>query len=77
MEIKTEFLTNEAIKSKTPQWLTNIFRATLIITTVVSFWVSGTSIIQEASKTEVVLVLKCFDMFVWLVCRGSGEVKKY
>lgn len=76
METKTEFLTSEAIKAKTPQWLTTAFRITLVLTTVLSFWVNGTSLIAEASKVEVILVFKSIDMLVWLAGRGTGEVKK-
>jgi len=76
METKVQFLTGAAIKGKTPAWLTTVFRATIVLTTVASFWVNGTTLIKEDMKSEVILALKSVDMLVWLAGRGTGEVPK-
>lgn len=54
-----------AISSTTPQFAKWLFRGTLILTSVVAFWIAGTGLVSEANKLEVVLALKGLDILVF------------
>lgn len=71
---KTEFATKAAIGAPTPEWAKWIFRIVAIITTVLAFWVAGTTLIAEAYKVEVMLGLKAIDMLVLLFSKAFGIV---
>lgn len=51
-----------AINAATPSWAKWLFRGTIILTSVVAFWIAGTSLVSEANKLEVVLALKALDL---------------
>ena len=54
-----------AINSATPGWAKWIFRATLILTSVLSFWIASTGLISEPIKLEIVLALKGLDLLTF------------
>lgn len=54
-----------AINSVTPTWAKWIFRATLILTSVLSFWIASTGLISEPIKLEIVLALKGLDLLTF------------
>lgn len=71
-----EFLSRAALDAPVPSFANWSFRIVAIITTVAFFWVDGTSLIQEAYKSEIMLGLKSIDMVVLLISKGFGIVKK-
>lgn len=54
-----------AITATTPIWAKWMFRGTLIVTSVLTFWIAATNIITESNKFEAVLVLKAIDLLVF------------
>ena len=54
-----------AINAVTPPFAKWIFRSTLILTSVVSFWIASTGLVSEANKLEIVLALKGLDLLVF------------
>lgn len=54
-----------AIGSPTPKFAKWIFRGTLILTSVIAFWIAGTSLVSEPNKLEIVLALKAVDLLVF------------
>jgi len=54
-----------AINATTPNWAKWLFRGTLILTSVVSFWIASTGLVSEANKLEIVLALKGLDLLVF------------
>jgi len=56
----------------TPKWATIVFRAVFLLTTAISLWISGTNLVQEGSKVEVMLALKCLDVMVWGAAQSLG-----
>lgn len=71
---KTKFLAGEAITSPAPKWATYTFRIVFLLTTAISAWIAGTSLVEEASKVEWILILKVLDTFVWGLTRLFGVV---
>lgn len=53
------------IENPTPPWAKWMFRITLLITSVLAFWIAGTAWVSEPNKLEVVLILKAIDLLVF------------
>ena len=74
-ETKTVFgfgqLTNE-----TPIWVKNVFKLTVVITSVATFWVGATSLVEESAKVETMLAIKALDLLVLGVSRLFGVEAK-
>lgn len=58
-ETKVQF---GAINSPTPTWAKWVFRSVAILTTVLAFYLSGSAMINEKWKVEILLGLKSLDM---------------
>ena len=54
-----------AISAETPRFAKWIFRGTLVVTSVLAFWIAGTSLVSEPNKLEIVLGLKGLDLLVF------------
>lgn len=50
------------INSPTPMWAKWMFRITAIVTTAISFYVAGSTLVLPQYKTEILLLLKSIDM---------------
>lgn len=75
-ETKTVFATKGALTAPTPNWAKNVFKGTVIVTSVIMFWVLATKVIPPNIKDEVILILKSTDLLVLGVSRLFGvEVK--
>lgn len=75
-QTKVEFLTTEALKAQVPSWANWMFRIVAVLTTVVAFYVAGTTLIQEQWKVEVMLGLKTLDMLTLGLSKLFGVVEK-
>lgn len=64
MEI-THAFTKKALSLKTPTWAKNIFRVTILLTSVITVYVAGTNLIVDLHKVEIMLVLKVIDSLVF------------
>lgn len=73
---KTQFATKAAIKSPTPEWAKWMFRSVAIVTTVIAFWIAGTTLVLESYKVEIMLGLKALDMLILLFSKAFGIVIK-
>ena len=71
-ETKVQF---GAVSNPTPTWAKWVFRGTAILTTVVAFYIGGTSLIQEQYKVEVLLGLKSLDMLTLGFSKMFGIVE--
>lgn len=63
------------IKGPTPMWMTWAFRVSIVLTTAFSLWVSGTQLVSEPNKVEIMLMLKVFDAAVWGIGKLFGLKK--
>lgn len=75
-QTKVAFVSGGAINSPTPSWANWMFRVVVILTTVVAFWVSGTSLVEDHHKTEFMLALKTIDMLTLGFSKLFGIVEK-
>ena len=64
------------LRSPTPEWAKWMFRITAIITTALSFYVSGSVLIASQYKTEILLVFKSIDIVMLGVANMFGIVEK-
>ena len=71
---KTAFISHGAMNSPTPQWAKYMFRSVAVLTTIVAFWVAGTSLVQESYKVEIMLGLKSLDMLTFAFSKMFGIV---
>lgn len=60
------------LKSETPLWAKWVFRVTLIVTTVLSFWIAGTNLISDNIKLEIIQALKTLDVLVFAISKLFG-----
>lgn len=63
-----------AFNAPTPLWATWMFRGVFGLTTIVAFWIAGTSLIDQDIKFEVGLALKTLDAVVFLFSKMFGIV---
>lgn len=60
-------------KNQTPSFARWIFRGTLAITTIATFYIAGTSLIPDKEiKMEVMLILKTLDVAVYTISKMFG-----
>jgi len=71
---KTAFISHGAMNSPTPQWAKYMFRSVAVLTTIVAFWVAGTSLVQESYKVEIMLGLKSLDMLTFAFSKMFGII---
>jgi hypothetical protein len=60
------------IVKETPKWATWMFRIVLALTTAASIWISGTSIIEDSIKVEIINGLKVFDCLALVFSKMFG-----
>ena len=65
-----------SISGPSPMWTKWLFRITAVITTVLAFYVAGTSLIAENWKVEVMLGLKALDMLTLGLSKALGLIEK-
>lgn len=75
-ETKVAFISNGALNAPTPQAANWIFRIVVVVTTVAAFWISGTALVDEQHKVEIMLALKTIDMLTLGVGKLFGIVEK-
>lgn len=63
-----------AVNSPTPLWATWMFRAIFILTTSLTVWIAGTSLIDIGVKNELMLLLKIIDPIVFIFSKMFGIV---
>ena len=73
-ETKTAFISHGAINSPSPQWAKYMFRSVAVVTTILAFWIAGTSLVQESHKVEIMLALKSVDMLTLAFSKMFGIV---
>lgn len=73
--MKTQFATKKALTSATPLWAKNMFRITMLLTTVVMFIVASDTALA-GSATRIMLYLKGFDMFIFGVSKMFGVIEE-
>lgn len=71
---KVEFATQKALAGVTPKSANVTFAVIFIVTSVLAGFVSGTHLIDEAWKVEVMLMLKAVDALVYGIGRLFGVV---
>lgn len=77
METKTHYLTAKAIKSKTPLWAKNVFRITLLLTSVATFVIAADTTIEPETAVRIGAYLKGLDLLIFGLSKMIGvEVKK-
>jgi len=74
VKTKTAFISHGAMNSPTPQWAKYMFRSVAVLTTILAFWIAGTSLIQESYKIEIMLGLKSLDMLTLAFSKMFGIV---
>lgn len=74
-EVKQSFGLGQ-IGNVTPLWAKWMFRGTMVLTTVVGFYIAATTLVPEAAKTEILLGLKAVDMFMLGVSKLFGYEPK-
>lgn len=55
----------DQIGKPTPLWAKNMFRVVFVLTTVASFWVGASTLIEPLYKAELMLGLKSLDMIIF------------
>lgn len=63
-----------ALNKPTPIEAKWVFRGTLIVTSVVAFWIGGTKLVEESNKLEIVQALKALDLLVFGFSKMFGIV---
>lgn len=62
----------EQLSNPTPLWAKQVFRIVFVLTTVLTFWVAGSTLIAAGIKTELMLGLKSLDMLVFGISKLFG-----
>lgn len=60
----------------TPRWATWVFRAVFLLTTALTIWIAGTSLISESAKVELMVAFKALDVLIWGAGRFIGIKKR-
>ena len=77
MERKTHAFTKKAIESRTPTWAKNMFRLTLLATSVATFIIATDVNINPELALRIGVYLKATDLFVFGLSKMFGvEVEK-
>lgn len=64
------------LNNTTPVWVKNAFKLTVVVTSVATFWVGATSLVEEGAKVETMLAIKAIDLLVLGVSRLFGVEAK-
>lgn len=73
--MKTQFATKKALTSRTPTWAKNMFRITMLLTTVAMFIVASDTALAD-NATRIMLYLKGFDMFMFGISKMFGVTEE-
>lgn len=63
-----------AINSPTPMWATWMFRIVFGLTTILAFWVGGSTLFEQTTKFEIIQGLKALDAVIFLFSKTFGIV---
>jgi|GEM_PF-6380865 len=72
MKAKTYAFSVKALNSTTPKWAKNMFRITLLLTSVASFIVVSDEIIPAETGERVLLYLRAFDILIYGLSKMFG-----
>lgn len=72
----TKFLTNGALKAKTPEWAKWMFRIVFLMTKILTGYIAATNWLTPTQKYEVTLLLTLvIDPFFFGLSKMFGETK--
>lgn len=74
---KTHYLNAKALKTKTPLWAKNVFRVTLLLTSVATFVIAADTTIAPETAVRIGAYLKGLDLLVYGLSKMIGvEIQK-
>lgn len=74
---KTHFANKAAIDNRTPTWAKNMFRITLLLTSVATFIIASDASISAETAVRIGVYLKAADLFVYGLSKMFGvEIKQ-
>ena len=77
MKAKTHAFSVKALNSTTPNWAKNMFRITLLLTSVASFILVSDEAIPAETVGRIMLYLRAFDLLVYGLSKMFGiEIEK-
>lgn len=77
MKAKTYAFSVKALTSTTPKWAKNMFRVTLLFTSIASFIIVSDEAIRAETAERIILYLRALDLFVYSLSKMFGvEIEK-
>jgi len=71
----TKFST-KAIVLETPRWAKIMFRIVFLITTALTLFIMGTTLMEENAKYELMLAVKSLDVLIYGISKMFGIEKE-
>ena len=72
MKTKTHAFSVKALNSTTPRWAKNMFRVTLLLTSITSFIIVSDETIPDETAERIILYLRAADLLVYGLSKMFG-----
>jgi len=74
--MKQNKFSHKSIVLETPRWAKITFRIVFLLTTAFTFFIAGTTLIEESVKFELMLGVKSLDVLIYGISKMFGIEKE-